>query len=103
MRVGVSWLAVLKPLWIEPAQALCFRDRGDAQLKRRHARTTLGGCREREDFIACSSHNFFEAIVDFVFRPEELHHSLHPLEIAHGDTTGVGKDVRYDENAFLVE
>jgi hypothetical protein len=50
-----------------------------------------------------SAHLLVQFLVDPIFIPSELLDVLRPLEIAHGDATGVGENVRNDQDAPLVQ
>ncbi len=45
-----------------------------------------------------SAHLLVQFLVDPFFIPSKLLDVLRPLEIAHGDATGVGENVRNDQN-----
>ena len=48
-------------------------------------------------------HDLLEAVVDLVLGPEQAVQALDPLEVGHRDATGVGQDVRDEQDAVLVE
>jgi hypothetical protein len=50
-----------------------------------------------------SPHLLVQFLVDPFFIPSELLDVLRPLEIAHGDATSVGEDVRNDQDAPVVQ
>ena len=50
-----------------------------------------------------SAHLLVQFLVDPFFIPSELLDVLHPLEIAHGDATGVGENVRNDQDVPVVQ
>ena len=47
-----------------------------------------------EHFLERAHHDLLQPSVDFVSVPHEAFLVLHPLEIAHGDATGVGQNIR---------
>ena len=54
-----------------------------------------------EDIVERLHHYLFEPRVDRRFAPEEVLEVLHPLEVAHGDSAGVAKDVGDEEDALV--
>src|ERR1700754_3382484 len=54
-----------------------------------------------DDVVKALGHDAVKTLVDFGFGPEVAHAVLDPLEVAGGDTTGVGEDVGYDKDALV--
>ena len=54
-------------------------------------------------FAEGALHDDLELFVDLAFFPEKILQVLHPLEVADGDTAGVGQDVGNDEDALAVQ
>jgi len=56
-----------------------------------------------DDVVEAFGHDVVEALVDLGLGPEVAHAILDPLEVAGGNTAGVGEDVGDDEDAFVAE
>ena len=46
-------------------------------------------------------HDFLELLVDFIFCPAYRLDVLYPLKIGDDNTTGICKNIRYDQNTFF--
>ena len=58
---------------------------------------------EARDLVIRAVHDALELSVNFGLVPEKRLQVLHPLEVADGDATGAGQDVRDDARAALTE
>ena len=55
------------------------------------------------NIVEARHHHLLQALVDHGFGPEVAHAVLHPLEVAHRHSAGVGQDVRHHENFLLLQ
>src|SRR6478736_4791559 len=93
----------MSSLGVKAAELVCLGDPLNGEASRGGAQRQIEARGVRVNLLPGAAHPVGEASFDLIDAPPVGLVGLHPLEVRHDHTAGVGQDVGYDKPTGVVE